>query len=124
MILITNFTYKYWDLLPGDTFNLTVKEFDGSIVTRLSEEITEKTYIDFIASFRFITEDYKSIGFHLSGIFGQLNNLPQEFIPLRFYERPSYYTEHKLEAHGVPFVILTDEQRNKLNDSLLTRVIK
>ncbi len=77
MIVLTSLERRTFHVSPGDTFNLSVKNgpFETKIIT---EEITTSKVIDFIASFRFAMEDGTCMGFHLSGFFGNSEELPQE----------------------------------------------
>lgn len=77
MIVITSLNREQRHLLPGDRFNLEVSDATGGKVL-ISETITEAKVIDFIASFRFALEDGRCPGFHLTGIFANSNELPQE----------------------------------------------
>jgi hypothetical protein len=64
-------------VIPGDTFSLSVSDHTG-IHEIITEEVTVAKTIDFIASFRFAREDGTVQSFHLSGFFGDSENLPEE----------------------------------------------
>lgn len=77
MIVITKLDKRERCVEPGDTFNLTINDKMGCNVI-IKEEITIPKIINFIASFRFALEDGTCPGFHLTGIFGNSNELPKE----------------------------------------------
>lgn len=77
MIIITKLLDTVRRVYPGDSFNLTISDDLGCQIL-ISEEITVAKTIDFIASFRFALEDGTCPGFHLTGIFANKNELPEE----------------------------------------------
>jgi hypothetical protein len=68
---------KVFTVHKGDEFHLTITDDLGHQVL-VREEIHVNTYIDFIAAYRFINEDGTCNGYHLAGIFGQRDALPDE----------------------------------------------
>ena len=77
MIVITRLYTGVKYCAPGDIFNLTISDATGCEVV-ISEQITIKKTINFVASFRFALEDGTCPGFHLTGIFGNKDELPIE----------------------------------------------
>jgi len=78
MIVITSLSPAVRHVVPGDEFRLTIRDQMGLEVL-ISETITVEKTIDFIASYRFTSEDGTCPGFHLCGIFGNKKELPEEF---------------------------------------------
>lgn len=85
MIVITRLVETPRHLLPGDEFRLTVKDALGSTVV-ITETITVAKVIDFIASFRFALEDGTCPGFHLTGVFANKAELPQELRNAKMFD--------------------------------------
>lgn len=77
MIVITKLNRVERYVCPGDHFCLTITDDMGCDVI-IHEEITVNKVIDFIASFRFAMEDGTCPGFHLTGIFANSKELPEE----------------------------------------------
>jgi len=77
MIVITNLSERVYHTLPGDVFCLKVTS-NGTEESVIEETITQTRTLDFICSFRFAADDGTVQGFHLSGFFGDKNNLPDE----------------------------------------------
>ena len=77
MIVLTSVNLQSKYVCKGDTFRLTVDDAMGSQVM-IEETITEDKEINFIASYRFALEDGRCPGFHLCGIFGNQDELPEE----------------------------------------------
>lgn len=78
MIVLTSVSNVVRYVEPGDTFSLRLTDATGCEVL-ISEEITVKATIDFIASYRFARDDGSCVAFHLCGIFGNKACLPEEF---------------------------------------------
>jgi hypothetical protein len=77
VIVLTSVVECKYNVCVGDTFNLTVHTpYEEYSIIR--ETILENRSIDYIASFRFAKEDGTISGFHLSGFFGNKDNLPVE----------------------------------------------
>ena len=103
MIVFTSVKRDRYELVAGDTFNLTVSDkFHGKTV--ISEKITKNFFVDFVASYRFAGQDGTVISPHLCGIFGQSDNLPSEF------------------AGAVMFDDLTQEQKRNFANSCGTKI--
>lgn len=86
MIVITYVDRLPRIVLPGDSFRLTISDaFESKVI--IEEEIIVNKTIDFIASYRFAREDGSCEGFHLSGIFGIYNELPQEMKNAKYFEQ-------------------------------------
>lgn len=77
MIIITSLNRTSRLVEPGDEFQLSIGDSLGHSVL-ISEVILVKREIDFIASFRFALEDGTCPGFHLTGIFANSKELPDE----------------------------------------------
>ena len=85
MIVITSLTRTERHVVPGDTFNLAIR--DGlNCEVLISETITVAKTIDFFASYRFTQEDGMCLGFHLCGIFGNSKELPIEIKEAKMLE--------------------------------------
>lgn len=85
MIVITKLSRIERYVCPGDEFHLTITDDMGCDVI-IREEITVKKVIDFIASFRFAMEDGTCPGFHLTGIFANSKELPEEMQTAKMLE--------------------------------------
>lgn len=77
MIVITSLNRTCRVVLPGDQFQLMLLDDLGYSVL-IKEVISVKREIDFTASFRFALEDGTCPGFHLTGIFANSKELPEE----------------------------------------------
>jgi hypothetical protein len=99
MIVITGKNETERCVVPGDTFQLTVTE-QGNQEIIIEELITEMKTINFICSFRFTLDDGSCPGFHLSGFFGNKDELPREI------------------EEAVLLEDLTEEQRKNLEKSV------
>lgn len=99
MIVITQKSDAGFYVEPGDVFHLTVSDDSddfgvltvgkgGAVHGRIliTEEITVSKFIDFIAAYRFALEDGTCPGFHLTGIFGNSAELPQEIKEAKLFE--------------------------------------
>ncbi len=79
MIVLTSINCTPKSLAAGDEFCLLVKDSTGCEVM-VTEEVTVNKTIDFVAAFRFALEDGTCPGFHLTGIFGCIHELPKEIL--------------------------------------------
>lgn len=77
MIVITSLNRSKKYAMPGDRFILTITDDFGAECT-INEEVTVNRLIDYVASFRFALEDGTCPGFHLTGIFANSKELPEE----------------------------------------------
>ena len=77
MIVITSLSRTKMYAEPGDTFRMTVADNLG-FECIINEEVTVERVIDYVASFRFALEDGTCPGFHLTGIFANSKELPEE----------------------------------------------
>jgi hypothetical protein len=101
MIVITSFSNRTFSLSKGDIFSLNVRDGTGCEVV-LKEEITCDKVINWVATFRFATEDGVVAGFHLMGIFGVKDELPEEFsTAVHFKDLPRWKQENFVRSCGV-----------------------
>ena len=77
MIVVTSLSNRSRSLVEGDEFCLTVTDAMGCEVM-IRETVTVSKVIDYIASYRFALEDGTCPGFHLSGVFANQAELPEE----------------------------------------------
>jgi hypothetical protein len=76
LIVITYFEKLDYTLSPGDTFNLTIRNPKGT-ETVISEPITSHRKINFACTYRFCKDNGEMDGFHLSGMFGNTEEMPE-----------------------------------------------
>ena len=101
MIVITSMQDRQFHLVPGDRFQLQVTDITGATVV-IDEAITVAKTINYIASFRFASEDGTCQCFHLCGVFGDKAELPKEIMAaVRFEELSPEQRENFLGTVGV-----------------------
>lgn len=79
MIVLTAINCNPKHVMDGDEFRMLVTDSTGCEVM-VTEQITVTKTIDFVAAFRFALEDGTCPGFHLTGIFGCIQELPKEIL--------------------------------------------
>lgn len=79
VIVLTSVNEGYSrSVVPGDEFHLSIADGVNGTTDVIVEEIAVAKIIDYWASFRFTGDDGTCVGFHLSGFFGNRNELPDE----------------------------------------------
>lgn len=118
MIVVTSVNNSRRHLIEGDEFCLTVTDAMGCEVM-IRETITVAKVIDYIASYRFALEDGTCPGFHLSGVFANQAELPEELRNAKLLEdlTPEQYANFersvgvKIERSTSQAALLDDIER-------------
>jgi hypothetical protein len=78
MIVITSINHRRVFMAAGDSFCLVVDDGFGMEVL-IRETVRVPMNLDFCAAYIFVLEDGSCPCFHVSGIFGLWDNMPDEF---------------------------------------------